>query len=62
MNEHDGLTYTVEHCGRLLGLSRGAAYSAANRGEIPVLRIGRRLVVPKRAFLRLLDSVGTKSQ
>jgi hypothetical protein len=29
MNEPDGLTYTIEHCGRLLGLSRGAAYSAA---------------------------------
>ena len=32
--------------GQLLKLSRSATYDAANRGEIPTLRFGRRLVVP----------------
>jgi excisionase family DNA binding protein len=37
---------TVPEAGRLLGIGRDAAYAAAARGEIPVLTLGRRLVVP----------------
>jgi excisionase family DNA binding protein len=47
-------TYTVPEAGRRLGISRDAAYGAARRGEIPTIRLGRRLVVPKPAFDRLL--------
>ena len=32
--------------GALLNLSRGSVYAAAERGEIPVLKIGRLLKVP----------------
>jgi hypothetical protein len=37
--------------GRALGLGRSATYGAVARGEIPVLRFGRRIVVPKQASL-----------
>jgi transcriptional regulator with XRE-family HTH domain len=37
---------TVPQAGKILGLSRAAAYQAAKRGEIPTIPIGRRLVVP----------------
>lgn len=40
---------------RILGLSRGAIFQAAQRGEIPTIRIGRRLLVPKAALAKLLD-------
>jgi len=40
--------------GRLLGLSRQATYDAANRGDIPTIRIGRRILVPTAALARLL--------
>jgi excisionase family DNA binding protein len=49
------LTVSVEEAGRLLGISRGHAYALVNRGEIPSLRLGRRIVVPLRALDRLLD-------
>lgn len=39
-------TVTVEEAAVALGLGRTAAYAAARRGEIPVLRFGRRWVVP----------------
>ena len=39
-------TVTVEEAGRLLGVSRGTAYDAAASGELPTIRIGRRLLVP----------------
>ncbi len=48
------VTITVPEAGQLLGIGRDAAYAAAQRGEIPTLRLGRRLVVPVPQFLRLL--------
>jgi excisionase family DNA binding protein len=47
-------TITIEEAGRILGLSRSAAYRAAARGEIPTLRFGRRLVVPTARLFAML--------
>lgn len=48
-------TISVEQAGELLGVSRRSAYRAASRGQIPTVRVGRRLLVPTR---RLLDMLG----
>jgi excisionase family DNA binding protein len=48
------LTWTVTEAAALLGISRASAYEAAHRGELPVRVIGRRLLVPRVALLRLL--------
>jgi len=50
------VTYRVDEVARLLGLSRNAAYEAVTRGEIPSLRFGRRIVIPRLAFERLLEA------
>ena len=47
-------TLTVEETGKLLGISRGLAFKAANSGEIPTIRIGRRLLVPGEQLRRML--------
>ena len=57
MNE-ERLTYTVEEAGKLLGLSRMTAYGYVRSGEIPSIRLGKRLLVPKAALHRLLDTAG----
>jgi excisionase family DNA binding protein len=49
------LTHTVAETARLLGISRGAAYEGVASGEIPSIRIGRRLLVPRAALSRLLN-------
>lgn len=49
------LTMTVEEAAVALGISRALAYEAARRGEIPVVRIGRRMLVPRAALTRLLE-------
>jgi excisionase family DNA binding protein len=43
------LTYTIEETAGLLGVGRGTCYEAARRNElpVPVIRIGRRLLVSK---------------
>jgi excisionase family DNA binding protein len=53
--DDDRLTYTLAEAAQQLGISRWLAYEAAHRGELPVCRIGRRLLVPRAALLRLLD-------
>jgi excisionase family DNA binding protein len=52
----DRLVLSVAEAGELLGLSRAFAYELVARGELPVVRFGRRIVVPKAALLELLDS------
>jgi excisionase family DNA binding protein len=49
------LTWTVTEAAKLLGISLTTAYEAARRGELPVRVIGRRMLVPRAALLRLLD-------
>lgn len=53
--EDKRLTLTVEEAAEILGLSRAFAYEAVRRGEIPSIRIGRRVLVPKAALNRLLS-------
>ena len=48
------LTFTVSEAGQLLGICRNKAYAAAANGELPTIRIGRRIMVPKAALERLL--------
>jgi excisionase family DNA binding protein len=51
-------TLSVEEAGcEVLGLSRAASYAAAKSGALPVIRLGRRMVVPRHALERLLTSV-----
>jgi excisionase family DNA binding protein len=45
---------TLNEAAQMLRISRGSAYEAAKRKEIPTIRIGRRLLVPAAALDRLL--------
>ncbi|SVE21224.1 uncharacterized protein METZ01_LOCUS474078 [marine metagenome] len=53
--DDDRLVLTIEEAGKLLGLGRSGTYEAARRGDIPTLRIGSRILVPKVALLKLLE-------
>jgi excisionase family DNA binding protein len=53
--EVEKLGLTVPEAGELLGICRGTAYKLARDGVLPALRLGRRLVVPRRALDRLLE-------
>jgi excisionase family DNA binding protein len=51
----EGRVKTLNEVASLLRISRGSAYEAAKRKEIPTIRIGRRLLVPSDALERLLS-------
>jgi excisionase family DNA binding protein len=55
--EYDGrLTFSLPETAKLLGIARGGIYRAALNNEIATIRIGRRLLVPRRAIEDLLVS------
>jgi excisionase family DNA binding protein len=49
------LVYSVPEVANLLGISRAFAYELVGRGEIPVMRLGRRCLIPKSALHELLE-------
>jgi excisionase family DNA binding protein len=51
-----GETLSVEEAARRLGIGRSLAYELARRDElgVPVVRLGRRFIVPRRPLDRLL--------
>jgi excisionase family DNA binding protein len=55
-NPDDRLVYDVPEAGAKLGLPRSGSYAAVKRGEIPSIRIGRLLKVPKAAFDEMLKA------
>ena len=56
MDNHVPKTISVPEAGRVyFDLARNAAYEAAHRGDIPVIKVGRMLRVPVVALERMLD-------
>jgi excisionase family DNA binding protein len=49
---------TIDETARLLRISRGLAFAAARRGDIPAVRVGRRLLVPRARLLAWLGASG----
>jgi excisionase family DNA binding protein len=47
-------TLTIEEAARVLGVGRNKAYEAAHRGEIPTIRIGKRILVLREPFKKML--------
>jgi excisionase family DNA binding protein len=55
MKDEDRDTGTVLEAARYLKISRNAAYQACERGEIPCLRIGGRIVVSMKRLREKVD-------
>ena len=49
------LTLSVEEAANLLGISRSTAYECVRTGELPAVNFGRRVLIPRRRLMRLLD-------
>ena len=47
-------TMSVPKGGRLLGLGRDASYAAAHRGDLPTIKLGRKLRVPTARLAAML--------
>jgi excisionase family DNA binding protein len=54
--EFSRLTYSVEETARILGLGRTATYQGIKSKEIPSIRIGKRILIPRAALEHLLKN------
>lgn len=54
------LTLSVEEAAAALGISRAFAYESVRRGDIPHIKIGRRLLIPRVALELLLQSANPR--
>lgn len=48
------LTFTVSEAADVLGISRSLAYELVRTGDLPHLRLGGRIVVPRVALRQLI--------
>ncbi len=51
---------TVDECAEYLGISRPQAYLGVHKGDIPHIRVGKRILIPRAALDKLLESAGNK--
>ena len=58
-NTPETLTLTVLQTAKLLRLSKNGVYEAVARGQVPSIRIGRRVLIPRLALERMLEAAGT---
>lgn len=56
------LTLTVEEAAELLGIGRGTAYEAVRLHQIPSVRVGRRILVPRAALMAMLGAASELTQ
>jgi excisionase family DNA binding protein len=53
-------TLTVQEAAEVLGIGKNTAYAAVGRGEIPSVRFGKKIVIPRDGIEQLLGQ-GTGS-
>ena len=53
--QDERLVLSVDEAARRLGISRTHAYELVGRGELPSIRLGRRVLVPRRSLERLVE-------
>jgi excisionase family DNA binding protein len=55
MSNNDRLTYTITEVAEALGVSEHHIRNLCQRGELPTLRLGRRILVPRRALQVMIE-------
>ena len=53
------LTYSIPEAAKILGIGRNLCYDRVKTGEIPAIKIGRRLLVPRKALAKFLEEPQT---
>ena len=55
MEHNNRLTLNVDEAAQLLGISRNSAYQGIFTGEIPHIKVGKRILIPKIALEKMLS-------
>lgn len=52
---------TVDEVAEILKISRPQAYLGVARGEIPHIKVGKRILIPRAALEKMLENAGSKA-
>ena len=55
-HKEEAMTLSVEHAARLIGVSRTTAYRLVRDGELPGIKVGRRVLVLKKPLMEMLGA------
>ena len=61
MNPNESLVLTVGEAAKLLRLSKTTTYDQIRQGSIPSIRMGKRILVPRFALMRMLEETMGKA-
>jgi excisionase family DNA binding protein len=59
--DSERMTLSIDEAATVLGISRAHAYGLVRRGELPRLRLGRRVVIPRKSLEEFLAAATTGS-
>ena len=57
-NSNEALVLTPNEVRKLLKCSRGTIYEEIRKGTIPSIHLGRKILIPKAALLKMLEKAG----
>lgn len=60
-NNNDPLVLTPLEAARLLRCAKGTIYEQIRIGTVPSIRMGRKILVPRAALMRMLEETGRNS-
>lgn len=60
-NGNDSLVLTPIETAKLLRIGRGTTYEQIRCGTIPSIRIGRKILIPRAALMRMLETARNDS-
>lgn len=52
----EGQVYTVDQVSQILKIARSTVFQAIRKGDIPAIRVSRRVLIPKAALDRMLQN------
>ncbi|MGA9049011.1 MAG: helix-turn-helix domain-containing protein [Dehalococcoidia bacterium] len=61
-DQKERLVFSVHEAAKLMGISKGTAYSLVQTGQIPCIRWGKRMLIPRVALMKMLEEAGTVKQ
>ncbi len=57
-NNNEALVLTPNEVRKLLKCSRGIIYEEIRKGTIPSIHLGRKILIPRAALLKMLENAG----
>jgi excisionase family DNA binding protein len=57
MSDSDSLVLTPTETAKLLRIGRGTVYEQIRLGVIPSIKMGRKILIPRAALMRMLEAV-----